>query len=86
MNRAWLFFLSLAKGFSYARRNVGRANELLRVFRQRPHHVDNVDDLKLPLLAGLHRFLTRDHHHRHPTEFGVGRRGDKIRRTWSERR
>ena len=39
--------------------------DLLGVLGEGLHHVDEVDNLKLPLLARLDRFLPSEHHHRH---------------------
>ena len=85
MHRARLLFLGQAKRFADPRRDVGSADELPRVLRQRPHHVDDVDDLKLALLARLDRLLPGDHQHRHAAELGVGGRRDEVGRPGPER-
>ena len=86
MRGARPFLLGHAKCLSDTRRDVCTADELLRVLRQRPHHVDDIDDLELPLLAGLDRLLSGEHQHRHAAELRIGGGGDEIRRTRAERR
>ena len=70
-----------AEGLTDLGGHIIAANDLLRILRQGLHHFDNIDDLKLPLLTRLNRFLASNHHHRHGPELRVGRRGDKVGRT-----
>ena len=67
-----------------SRRNVLAADNLLGVLGQRPHHVDDIDDLKVTLLARLDRFLPGDHEHRHGAELRVRRSGYEVRRSGAE--
>jgi LysR family transcriptional regulator, cyn operon transcriptional activator len=56
------------------------------VLGERAHHADDIDDLEMPLLAGLDRLLPGDHHHRHRAELGVGGGGDEVGGAGAERR
>ncbi len=53
--------------------------DLAGVFSQGPHHVNNVDNLKLSLFAGLYRFLACYHQHRHGSKLGVCRSRNQVR-------
>jgi hypothetical protein len=85
MRRPGTFLLGLAERFAHPRRHrVGR-DDLPRVLGQRPHHVDHVDDLEMPLLARLDRLLSGDHQHRHGAQLRVGGRGDQVGRPRTQR-
>ena len=78
VNGARAFLLGQSKGFPNAGRYIGGTDNLVGVLGQRLHHAHNVDNLKLPLLAALDRFLPGDHEHRHAAELCVGGRGYEI--------
>ena len=80
------FLFGLAHGFAHAGGDGGAAGNLARVLRQRAHHVDDVDYLKLPLFASLDRLLSGEHQHGHGAELGVGRRRHQIRGARPQRR
>ena len=72
MDGAGALFLGQTKGLPDPRGYIAAADNLAGVFGQRTHHLHYVDDLKLSLLTGLDGLLSRDHHHRHPPQLGLG--------------
>ena len=85
MGGTGLLLLRQPEGFAGAGRDVVGAGELVRVFGDRPHHVDHIEDLEPALLRFLDGFLAGDHQHRHAAQKGIGRRGDEIGRAGPER-
>jgi len=55
MRGAGFFLLGEPEGFADPARNVVGAGELVRILRERAHHVDDVEDLKAALLRLLDR-------------------------------
>ncbi len=80
MNGAGLFLFGEAEGLADAARDIVRRGHLVRIFGDRPHHRDDVEDLEAALLRLLDRLLAGDHHHRHAAELSVSGRGDEIGR------
>ena len=85
MHRAGLFLFRQAIGFAHAAGNVVPRMQLARVFGNRIHHRDHVEDLELALFRFLDRFLAGDHHHRHAAQLRIGGGGDEIGRAGAER-
>ncbi len=75
-----------AERLAHAARDRVGGDDRARVLRERAHHVHDVDDLEVPLLARLDRLLPGDHEHRHPAELRVGGRGHEVGGAGSERR
>ena len=71
----------LARG----RWDLNAAHDLLGKLGDRAHHLDDVDDLKVALLALADRLLASDHEHGHAAELGVGGASDEIGRAGAER-
>ena len=67
-------------------RGNGRgAHNLMRHLGQRLHRRDDVDDLKLRLLAAQHALLACEHHHGHRAEQSVSRPRREVERAGAER-
>ena len=58
----------------------------MRIFGDRPHHRDDVEDLEAALFRFLDRFLAGDHHHRHPAKLRIGSGRHEIGGPWPKRR
>ena len=86
MNGARFFFLSKPVSFADTRGNVVASNQRDSVFRDRLHHLDNVENLEPTLFRFLYGLLTGDHHHRHATQLCISRCSGKICRARSKRR
>ena len=86
VHRARTLLLREPKCLPDARRDRVRRHDGARVLRERTHHVDDVDDLEVPLLARSDRLLARDHEHRHPAELRVRRGGHEVGRPRPQRR
>jgi len=84
MDRPGSFFFGETNRFTNRRRNIGAVNDLARVFRDRSHHFDDIDDLEAGLFTFLDRLLAGDHQHRHRAQLCIGRSGHEIRRTRPE--
>lgn len=68
---AGAFFLGATEGFANAGGNVVGRNDLSGELGQRLHHVDDIDDLEMPLFGNLDRLLPGDHQHRHAAQLRV---------------
>jgi hypothetical protein len=79
-------FLRDSKRLAHARRNALRMHDLVRALGDRPHQLDDVDDLELALLALGDRLLPGEHQHRHRTELRIRRRSHQVRGAGTERR
>src|SRR4030095_14517610 len=77
--------LGHAKGIADERRDVAGIYDLLRGFREWPHHRDRVDNLELRLPALEDRLLAGNHQHWHATKGGMGRRSHEVGRAGPER-
>ena len=80
------FLLSKTKGFTHTRGNIFAADNLVCVFGQGFHHLDDIDDLETSLFAGLDRLLTGDHQHRHGPKLRVSGWRDDVRRSRAQSR
>lgn len=78
MGCSGFFFFCEAEGFADSGRDVVAAGDLLGVFGDGLHHVDDVDDLELALFAAFDGFLAGDHEDGHAAELSVGCGGDEI--------
>ena len=78
MHRAGALFFGKPDGLTNPRRDDVTANNLTGILGKGPHHVDDVHDLELALLASFDRLLSRNHHHGHGAELRVSGSGDEI--------
>jgi hypothetical protein len=85
MNRARPLLLGDTEGLAHLARDAVAVDDLSRVLRDRTHHLDDVDDLKVPLFARLDRLLPGQHEHRHGPQGPVRRRRDQVGGTGPER-
>ena len=75
---AGALFLGQAEGLADAGGDAVAADYLFGELGERAHHVDHIDDLELPLFAGLDRLLAGDHDHGHGAQLGVGGGGHEV--------
>src|SRR3546814_7469439 len=61
MDGAGLFLFGEAKGFAHAARDIVRRRHLVRIFGDRPHHRDDVEDLETSLLDRKSTRLNSSH-------------------------
>ena len=85
MDRAGPLFGGDAKSVANQRGNRGGTHDLLRLFCQRTHRRDDIDDLEMRLRALADGLLAGDQHHRHAAEKTVGSTCDEVERTGAER-
>ncbi len=84
MSSTGLFLLGDTKGLAHAARYIVRACHLVRVFGDRLHHRDDVENLEATLLRFLDRLLPGDHQHRHAAQRRIGSRRNEVRGAWPQ--
>ena len=86
VHRAGFFLFGQAISLAHTAGNIVASGKLVRIFGNRAHHRDHVENLEATLLRLLDRLLPGDHHHRHSAKLCIGGGGHEIGRARSQRR